>query len=275
MGLSIDYVPTLKRLGLTEYEAKIYAAVVRAGSKTAGELSFLSGVPRTKLYGSLRSLEKKGLVRTVSRKPETFAANSPNESLLPLAESLVKEAGEGLENIQSLILAYESVKLMSSRRASPKIELVVLEGRLSVSDSLTKYLSGSNESVDIITSENGMVRLYKSHLKQVERLLSKGVKVRLITHVTNQNVSVAKEIRNILQLRPSPKLSFQIFCIDSKAIMFIEAIPDDQDDETGNDIGVISENPHIIDSFRNLYNVFWAALPSSVEFPKGASPTQR
>jgi len=98
MGLSIDYVPTLKRLGLTEYEAKIYAAVVGAGSKTAGELSFLSGVPRTKLYGSLRSLEKKGLVRTVSRKPETFAANSPNESLLPLAESLVKEAGEGLTN---------------------------------------------------------------------------------------------------------------------------------------------------------------------------------
>jgi len=271
VSLSIDYVPALKRLGLTEYEAKVYAALIRAGSKTAGELSFLSGVPRTKLYGSLRSLEKKGLVKTLHHKPETFAASSPNESLLPLAENLVKEAGESLEQMQSLILAYESMKLMSSRRASPKTELVIVEGRSAVSDSLTKYLSGSSESVEIVTSENGVVRLYKSHLKQIERLLSKGVKVRLITHVTSQNASVAEKIRNVIQLRPSPKLSFQIFSIDSKAIIFIEAIPDDLDDRAGNDIGVISENHHVVDSFRNLYNVFWAALPSSSALPKEAS----
>jgi sugar-specific transcriptional regulator TrmB len=260
----VTYIPALTRLGLTEYEAKIYAALVKSGSKTAGELSFLSGVPRTKLYGSVRELMQKGLVRTTRRKPETFSAISPNEALFPLAEKLVKEAEESLEKIQSLALTYESMRLLSSRRPL-KTELTTLEGRRAISENTERLLSSATESVAMVASANGMVRLYRSHSKPIEEAVARRVQVRLITEVTSHNSSVAKEMSMVLKLKPAPRIGLQSIIIDSSTIAFFEAIPDDLEDDIGNDIGIISENQQIVRSFKSLYDLVWATLPQVCE----------
>lgn len=260
MSSLVTYIPALTRLGLTEYEAKVYAALVKSGSKTAGELSFLSGVPRTKLYGSVRALKQKGLVRTTRRKPETFVAISPDEALFPLAEKLVKEAEESLEKIQSLALAYESVRLLSSRRPL-KTELVTLEGRRTISENIKRLFSSSTESVAMVASPNGMVRLYRSHSKSIEEAVARGVQVRLITEVTSHNSSVARELSMILKLKRSPKIGLQAIVVDSSTIALFEAMPDDLEDDIGNDVGVISENQQMIEAFKSLYDLVWATLP--------------
>ena len=46
----------IDRLGLTQYEAQVYAALVRQPSITGYEASRLSGVPRAKVYETLESL---------------------------------------------------------------------------------------------------------------------------------------------------------------------------------------------------------------------------
>jgi len=260
-----DYIPALTRLGLTEYEAKIYATLIKTGPKTAGELSFLSGVPRTKLYGSVRGLERKGLVKVLNQKPESFTAISPNDVLLPLAEKLIKEAEQNLEQIQSLALTYESLKLFSGKRTFLKTDLLALEGRSTISENLTRLLSKSNESITLMASANGIVRLYRSHFKIIEQAVLKRVKVRLIAPVTTRNASVAKEIVNILQFKALPKLNFQAVIVDSSTILLIEAIPDDFDDYAGSDVGILTENPQIINGFNRLYDLTWAVLPNATE----------
>ncbi|MEM2942953.1 MAG: helix-turn-helix domain-containing protein [Candidatus Bathyarchaeia archaeon] len=262
MLLLADFVPALTRLGLTEYEARVYAALVKSGSKTAGELSFLSGVPRTKLYGSVRALERKGLVRTVRRNPETFTAISPNEVLFPLAEKLMKEAEESLEMIQSLALAYESARALLSRRPL-KTELAVFEGRRTINENVRRLLSSSTRSVDMTTSPNGMVRLYRSHSKTIEDAVERGVKMRLITEVTQNNISVAREFAKILELRRSQKLGVQAMLVDCNVIAFFEAIPDDLDDDVGDDISIVSENKQTIHTFKSLFDLVWDSLAAT------------
>ena len=260
----IDYVPGLKKLGLTEYEAKIYATLIKAGSKTAGELAFLSSVPRTKMYGSLRELEKKGLVKVLRQKPEKYIGTSPNEFLFPLAEGLVKEAEESLEQVQNLALAYESMKLLSSRRVSLKTELATITGRSTISENTTKLFAAANESVDMVTSASGLVRFYKSQSKSIDRLISKRIKVRLISNVTPQTLSIARELKNVLQVRTSSKLDSEVMIIDSHTIVVVEAMPDDLADESSGDLAVISENLQVISSFKNLFEITWATLPSNI-----------
>jgi DNA-binding MarR family transcriptional regulator len=53
------------KLGLTEYEARIYSVLVKLGPKKAGEISFFSKVPRPKTYGALRELQRKGLIEVL------------------------------------------------------------------------------------------------------------------------------------------------------------------------------------------------------------------
>ena len=56
-------VEKLQRIGLTEYEAKAYLTLLRDHLNSASKLSEKSGVPRTKIYSVLESLERKGWIR--------------------------------------------------------------------------------------------------------------------------------------------------------------------------------------------------------------------
>ncbi|RLG41993.1 MAG: hypothetical protein DRO05_02420 [Thermoproteota archaeon] len=72
-------VKKLKRLGLTEYEARAYLCLLRNHLSTATKLSEKSGVPRTKIYSVLRSLHEKGWIKVYSGVPLLFRAVSPEE----------------------------------------------------------------------------------------------------------------------------------------------------------------------------------------------------
>jgi sugar-specific transcriptional regulator TrmB len=70
-------IEKLKRVGLTEYEAKAYLALVNVHLSTATQVSDKSGVPRTKTYATLESLAQKGWVRVMSGVPLLFKAVDP------------------------------------------------------------------------------------------------------------------------------------------------------------------------------------------------------
>src|SRR5206468_12736998 len=65
---------SLMKLGLTEYEARIYVVLTKMGPRNASEISFLGKVPRPKTSGAIRGLESKGLLRIVPGKPERYMA---------------------------------------------------------------------------------------------------------------------------------------------------------------------------------------------------------
>ena len=71
----------LSQFGLTEYEARVYLALLEKGALPVGELSFESKVPRTKIYPTVRSLESKKLVMQLPEKPLKYKALSPEETL--------------------------------------------------------------------------------------------------------------------------------------------------------------------------------------------------
>ncbi|TRO61856.1 hypothetical protein E2P64_00940 [Candidatus Bathyarchaeota archaeon] len=157
------------------------------------------------------------------------------------------------------------MKLIAGRRTSLKTELSIIEGRQKITDNIINSISRSQESVDIIATANGMVRLYKSQSKAIERAMARGVNIRLITQVTSQNSTVAKEIASILKFRSSPKVHLHQAVFDSSDIMFYEAVPDDMELETGNDVAILSQNPQIIESFKRLYDLVWGTLPTNSE----------
>jgi sugar-specific transcriptional regulator TrmB len=70
-------VEKLQRVGLTEYEAKAYLALLNTHLSTATQVSERAGVPRTKIYTVLEALKNKGWVRVYSGVPLLFKAVQP------------------------------------------------------------------------------------------------------------------------------------------------------------------------------------------------------
>lgn len=69
---------TLKSIGLTEGETKVYVALLKKGPTTAGPLTDTSGVSRSKIYHILERLIRKGLVSyIIKQKTRQYQAEDP------------------------------------------------------------------------------------------------------------------------------------------------------------------------------------------------------
>jgi sugar-specific transcriptional regulator TrmB len=68
----------LQHMGLTEYEAKTYLALLNLHLCTATQAAEKSGVPRTRIYSVLEALNGKGWVRIYSGVPLLFKAVAPS-----------------------------------------------------------------------------------------------------------------------------------------------------------------------------------------------------
>ena len=92
-------VKKLQKVGLTEYEAKVYLSLLRDHLNSATKLSEKSCVPRTKIYQVLESLERKGWIRIYSGIPLLFRAVDPDD----VFEKIKKNYGEFLQSIQATL----------------------------------------------------------------------------------------------------------------------------------------------------------------------------
>src|SRR3989449_5970355 len=116
-------VQSLMKLGLTEYEARIYVVLVKMGPRNASEISFLGKVPRPKTYGAIRGLESKGLLRIVTGKPERYMAVSPNDVLIPLVDKVSRETSECVQVVENLSVAFESSKYVYTEKPYERYDL--------------------------------------------------------------------------------------------------------------------------------------------------------
>ncbi|MAE49972.1 hypothetical protein CMI48_04045 [Candidatus Pacearchaeota archaeon] len=74
--------PTLKELGLTEGEIKVYLALIELGQTTVGPIAKLSGISHAKVYPILDKLIEKGLVsHNIKENRKNFIATNPNNLL--------------------------------------------------------------------------------------------------------------------------------------------------------------------------------------------------
>jgi sugar-specific transcriptional regulator TrmB len=92
-------VEKLQRIGLTEYEAKAYLALLNTHLSTATKVSEKSGVPRTKIYTVLEALKQKGWVRVYSGVPLLFKAVEP----MRVFEKAKEDYAEFLESVQTTL----------------------------------------------------------------------------------------------------------------------------------------------------------------------------
>jgi HTH-type transcriptional regulator, sugar sensing transcriptional regulator len=71
----------LVRLGLTQYEARAYAALVRRDGSSPAEVARLAGVPRSRIYDVIDSLVAKGMVQQRPGRSAKFVATAPSEAV--------------------------------------------------------------------------------------------------------------------------------------------------------------------------------------------------
>lgn len=92
------WLADLCALGLTQYEAKAYLALIHRRTYTAAEVARASSVPRQRIYDVLTSLFERGLVRTRKGASVQYTAIDPKLAMDRLMAER-RSALQGLERI--------------------------------------------------------------------------------------------------------------------------------------------------------------------------------
>ena len=77
--------------GLNIYEGKTWLALLSKGAASAGEIAELSGVPRSRTYDVLESLEKQGFVIQKLDKPVKYLAVKPDSVIEKLKSQVTRD----------------------------------------------------------------------------------------------------------------------------------------------------------------------------------------
>ena len=97
-----EAVESLRTLGLSNYEAQVFVALQRLGGGTAQEVSDLSEVPRSQVYGAADSLAERGLVEVIKSSPKTYRPVALSTARTLLTERLEREASRAFDRLESL-----------------------------------------------------------------------------------------------------------------------------------------------------------------------------
>jgi len=94
-----ETIKKIKSFGLNTYEVKIWTALLSRGVSTAGELSDIANVPRSRSYDVLESLEKKGFVIMKLGKPIKYLAVPPKEVMERVKKRIEQKKDERIAKI--------------------------------------------------------------------------------------------------------------------------------------------------------------------------------
>jgi predicted transcriptional regulator len=97
-------VGNLVQLGLKEYEAKIYVALVGLGEANVRRIHEVSGVPRPRVYDVLNSLAAKGFIDIRQGSPLMYCAVRPEMVISFLKKDLDTAAQESMKALATLSL---------------------------------------------------------------------------------------------------------------------------------------------------------------------------
>jgi sugar-specific transcriptional regulator TrmB len=232
------------------------------GTIKASEVSFFGQVPRTKTYGAIKELERKGLLRIVPGKPEGYAARSPSEVLMPLVVKHTRELKDTEEVVQALSIAFESSKFVKTEGPKEAAEFWAIDNRQSILNKLNQIFANAAKEINYCTSASGLVRAYKAHSEAFERASKRGAVVRILAPITAENYAVAREISEIVDFKRLDKPFGENFVtVDSRELVVVEAKPEDVRTDRGADNSIWTTNRLMVELHEQLFDRAWNSTP--------------
>lgn len=255
-----EFLSKLRRyFSLNLYEVKIWAALLSRGVSTAGELSDIADVPRSRSYDVLESLEKKGFIIVKLGKPIKYIAVKPEEVIERVKKKVKNEAEEQLELIEGLKSAkvLDELNLLHNQGldlVEPMDLTGAIKGRKNIYNHLATMIKNAKKTITIVTSYEGIIRKKDALLRYLTKAKQGGVKIRIAAPIENQDKEL-KELGKIAEIK-NINIKSRFCIIDKKEILFM--LMDDEKVHPSYDIAIWANTEFFADLLERSFNGFLA-----------------
>lgn len=243
-------IKILEEIGLTSGEVKVYLALLKIGQNSTGAIAKESQVSRSKVYGILDKLIKKGLVgHLMKEKIIYFTAMEPKRIIDYLEEKNKKfneqrevikkmipelEAKQKLEKLKTKAILYEGIKAIKN------FYLNILE---ELSPKETYYIIGATYG----ENKPGIKEFFENYHRQRAK---KKIKIKMLANYDIKNKLVKTTyLKAEIKFLPQYLISNMIitFYKNKSFIFFLSKEP----------VGFLIKNEEITNGFKTYFDAFW------------------
>lgn len=259
-----EFLSRLRKIfDLNLYEVKVWTALLSRGTSTAGELSNISDVPRSRTYDILESLEKKGFIVMKIGKPIKFVALKPEEVIERVKKNLMLDAKERtnrLEKLKGDEVLEELTGLFTKgiKFVEPSDLSGSLKGRQNLYNHLDMMVRDAENTVVIVTTAEGLSRKMEALMPSFEKVKKRGVTVRIAAPIDKNNEEVAKELAKVAEVRNLKSIKARFTIIDGNQIMFM--LLDDEKFHPNYDVGVWINTEFFANALEQMFELAWKEM---------------
>ena len=212
-----DIPGSLEEFGLSKYEARAYLTMIGKGSLAVSEIAYYANLPRTKVYQTVKKLEKKKLAVISKQKPLICSAIPPEEAFA----EIVNLYDRRVKSMRKIVDSLQKINDESHRpKGSEERRYFILDAN-STLERIRTLISNSRSSITATLDPWGL-RLVSQCKASVVRALTAGVRLRMILGsqcIGNENVF---QLPDGIELRTAEVVS-NLIIIDSSYLVSIDS----------------------------------------------------
>jgi HTH-type transcriptional regulator, sugar sensing transcriptional regulator len=212
-----DVPGSLEEFGLSKYEARAYLTMIGKGSLAVSEIAYYANLPRTKVYQTVKKLEKKKLAVISKQKPLICSAIPPEEAFT----EIVNFHDSRVKNMRKIVSSLQKINDESQRpKGSEERRYFILDAN-STLEKINGLIADSRTSITASLDAWGL-RLISQCKSSILKALTARVRLRMIFDsqcIGNENVF---QLPEGIELRTAEAVS-NIIIIDSSYIISIDS----------------------------------------------------
>tara|TARA_Y100000310_G_scaffold93669_1_gene91177 strand:- start:2026 stop:2808 length:783 start_codon:yes stop_codon:yes gene_type:complete len=242
---------------LNIYETKVWLALLSKGISSAGETAELSGVPRSRTYDVLESLEKRGFVIQKLGKPVKYIAVKPNIVIEKLKNNTVKYAEEKVKTLTNLreTKEYEELRELHKSGIEPikNHELSTsIKGRSNLYIQMRDVMECAEQSVYLATSAYELLSKQKMFKDIFNKLKKRKIDIKVMV-LDNEN-EVKKLIKKFNIPIKSKNMNARFLIADKRELIFTIKPTNVHEDF---DYGVWINSSFFTNSMAYMFDLAW------------------
>jgi sugar-specific transcriptional regulator TrmB len=210
------------------------------GVASVGEIAEISGVPRSRVYDVLESLEKKGFAVVKLGKPVKFIAIKPAIVLDRLKNNYLKEANEKVKNLDNVrgAVDYKELENLYTNGIEPvQVEELTsaIKGRSNVYSHIKDMVANAQKEVILVSTPIALKRKSTFLKPLFEKLKEKGVNISVASNEGEDMATLMNLSKQIGVPIKKTKINARFLVIDNSK-MLVMITPEDVEES---DIAVL------------------------------------
>ncbi|MDQ1281576.1 MAG: HTH-type transcriptional regulator, sugar sensing transcriptional regulator [Thermoproteota archaeon] len=241
----------LKDIGLTDYESTAYTFLLTSGSKTANQISKSTGLPYSKIYDVLASLEEKGWVVVEGGRPKKYYPKPPSEALEAMKMRVERSLGD---NVGQILGELQVIYREKGNQERPDIWIV--RGEFNILAKMREIFNSTRNEIMVATNvlPRALVNLF---LPDLTRLKNLGVNIKIILTENIDDKSLS-DLERLGEIKLKEKMFGGGLISDHQSVMLL--LSGGKDSET---LAICSDHIGLASLSREYFEYLWnEAKPS-------------